>query len=160
VGAGSNDGASLANTIGSDDLTSLEHAVDPLYRPGASYMCHDSTWKAIRKVKDKFGNPIWQRSLVAGQPDTLGGYPVYVNNYMSTLQVGTSSPPVTVNSMLFGSLRRYIVRRVRQMSILRLEERFADYGQVGFLAFARYDGQPAYGGTGTAFPFAMLQNTL
>jgi HK97 family phage major capsid protein len=126
VGAGSNDGVSLPNTIGSDDISNLEHAIDPLYRPGASYMCHDSTWKSIRKVKDKFGNPIWQRSLVAGQPDTLGGYPVYVNNYMSTLQVGPSSPPVTVNSMLFGSLKRYIVRRVRQMTVLRLEERFAD----------------------------------
>ena len=160
VGAGANDGASLANSIGSDDLTNLEHGIDVLYRPGASYMCHDSTWKAIRKVKDKFGNPIWQRSLVAGMPDTLNGYPVLVNNYMSTLQLGPSSPPVTVNSMLFGNMKRYIIRRVKMMTILRLSERYADFGQVGFLAFARYDGQPAYGGTGTAFPFAMLQNTL
>jgi hypothetical protein len=52
----------------------LEHGIDPLYRPGAAYMAHDSTWKSIRKLKDKYGNPIWQRSLVAGAPDMINGY--------------------------------------------------------------------------------------
>ena len=122
-------------------------------------MTHDSTWKAVRKIKDKYGRPLWQPALTAGRPDTINGCKMLTNNFMSTLQLGPSSP-LTVNSMLFGDVRRYIIRRVRQMSILRLEERYADFGQVGFLAFARYDGQPAYGGTGTAFPFALLQNTL
>ena len=161
VGAGSNDGASIAgDTIGSDDFTNLEHAIDPLYRPNASFMAHDSTWKSVRKIKDKYGRPLWQPALAAGQPDTINGYRMLTNNFMGTLQVSPSSPPVTVNSMVFGDMKRYIVRRVKSMTILRLEERYADFGQVGFLSFARYDGSPAYGGTGTAFPFAMLQNTF
>jgi HK97 family phage major capsid protein len=160
VGAGSNDGVSLPNTIGSDDLTNLEHAIDVLYRPGASYMAHDSVWQAIRKIKDKFGRPLWQPALVAGQPDTINGYKMLTNNFMSTLQVSPSSPPVTVTSMVFGDLKRYIIRRVKDLSVLVLSERWADYGQIGYLCFARYDGQPAYGATGSSFPFAGLRSTF
>jgi len=161
VGSSSNDGTSAGgNTIGSDDLINLEHSIDVLYRPGASYMAHDSTWKAVRKLKDKYGNMIWQRSLIAGQPDTINGYRMLTNNFMPTLQLTPSSPTVTVNSVLFGDMRRFLVRRVMNMSILVLRERYADYGQVGYLCFARYDSSPLFGGSGAAFPFGLLQNTF
>lgn len=161
IGSSVNDGtAAGGNTIGSDDLTNLIHAIDPLYRPGASFMMHDSTLKAILKVKDKFGRPILDPNLQAEAPNTFLGYKIYVNNYMPTLQTQASSPAVTVDSVLFGDLRRYLVRRVREMSVLVLRERFIDYGQLGYLAFARYDGGPLYAGTGTAFPFAVLQNVF
>jgi len=75
-----------------------------------------------------------------------------------TLQTQASSPQVTVNSVIFGDFKRFLVRRVRDMSLLVLRERFADYAQIAFLAFARYDASPLYGGTGPAFPFACLQN--
>jgi HK97 family phage major capsid protein len=159
IGSSGNDGTSAStNTIGSDDLVNLEHSVDVLYRPGASYMAHDSTWKAVRKVKDKFGRPLWEKSLVAGQPDTINGYPMLTNNSMPTLQVNTSSPQVTVNSVIFGDMKRYLVRRVRDLSILVLRERFADFGQVAYICFARYDATPLYAGT-DAFPFGLLQNS-
>jgi hypothetical protein len=86
-------------------------------------------------------------------------YPLLINNYMDVLQTNPSSPLVTRNSVIFGDLKRYIVRRVKGLSVLRLEERFSDFGQVAFLGFARYDGTPAYAGAGNAFPFALLQNT-
>jgi HK97 family phage major capsid protein len=139
VGAGTNDGTSAANTIGSDDLTNLEHACDPLYRSGARYMMHDSVLKAIKKTKDKYGHPLWQASTRDGQPDTINGYPYCINNDMDQLQTGSSSPTVTKNICVFGSLDKFVVRRVRQLSVLRLGERFADTGQVAFIGFGRYD---------------------
>jgi HK97 family phage major capsid protein len=158
VGSSSNDGTSAGtNTIGSDDLVNLEHSVDVLYRPGASYMAHDSTWKAVRKVKDKFGRPLWEKSLVAGQPDTINGYPMLTNNSMPTLQTQASSPQVTVNSVIFGDMRRYLIRRVKEMSVMVLRERFADFGLVAYICFARYDSTPLYAGS-DAFPFGLLQN--
>jgi HK97 family phage major capsid protein len=160
-GSSLNDGtAAGANTIGSNDLINLEHSIDVLYRPGASYMAHDSTWKAIKKILDKYGRPLWQRSLIEGMPDTLNGYPLLTNNYMGTLQTQASSPTVTVNSVLFGDFKRLIVRRVRDMSLLVLTERFADFGQTAFLGFARYDSSPAFAGSGSVFPFGLLQNTF
>jgi HK97 family phage major capsid protein len=161
VGSGANDGTSIAGlTIGSDDFVNLEHSVDVLYRPNGSFMANDSTWKSIRKIKDKFGRPIWQAALTAGQPDTINGFKMLTNNYMDALPVSPSSPPITRNTMVFGDFKNYIVRRVQGLSLLRLEERYADFGQVGFLAFARYDGMPAAAGTGPQFPFAILQHSL
>ena len=140
AGASSNDGTSGANTIGSDDLVVLEHSVDPLYRPGARYMMHDSTLKALKKVKDKYGRPLWQESTRDGQPATINGYEYCVNNDMATLQTQASSPTVTHTTMIFGQLEKYVVRRVKNMSMMVLRERFADFGQVAYLMFARMDG--------------------
>lgn len=139
AGANTNDGVSGANTIGSDDLVNLEHAVDPLYRPGAKYMMADATLKALKKVKDKYGRPLWQESTRDGAPALLNGYEYLINNDFDTLQTQVGSPPVTKRVVLFGALEKFVVRRVRQFSVLRLSERFADFGQVAFIAFARYD---------------------
>jgi HK97 family phage major capsid protein len=160
VGSSSNTGnADGKNTIGTDDLTNLIHSIDPLYRTGGSFMMHDSTLQALLRLKDKFGRPILDPNVQNPSANTYLGYPIRINNFMDQLEVTPSSPPVTRNSVVFGSFKRYLVRRVKEISVLRLEERFADYGQIGFLAFARFDATPAFGGTGPAFPFALLQNT-
>ena len=44
-------------------------------------------------------------------------------------------------------MKKFCVRRVKEMSILRLSERFADFGQVAFLAFGRYDSNLLDAGT-------------
>lgn len=161
VGSSSNDGTDAGgNTIGSDDLTNLIHSIDPLYRPGASFMLNDSTLQALLKVKDKFGRPILDPNLQDNAPNKFLGYPLRINNYMPTLQTQASSPPVTVNSVIFGDFKRFLVRRVLQMSLMELRERFADYGQVAWIGFSRYDSSPAYAGTGTVFPFGLLQNVF
>ncbi len=51
-------------------------------------------------------------------------------------------------SMLAGPFRKYKVRDVNRVRIRRLEERYADYDQVGFVAFMRSDGRPLNAGTG------------
>jgi HK97 family phage major capsid protein len=76
---------------------------------------------------------------------------------MPTLQTQASSPQVTVNSVIFGDMRRYLIRRVKEMSVMVLRERFADFGLVAYICFARYDSTPLYAGS-DAFPFGLLQN--
>ena len=93
LGAGTNDGVSGANTIGSDDLTTLEHSVDVLYRRQARYMMHDSTVAALKKVKDKYGRPLWLPGVAVNAPDTINGYPYRINNDMDQLQTQVGSPP-------------------------------------------------------------------
>lgn len=140
AGASTNDGVSGANTLGSDDLTTLEHSVDPLYRRQAKFMWHDSTLAALKKIKDKYGRPLWMPGVSVGAPDTVNGYPYLINNDMDQLQTQVSSPPTTKKVALFGNLPSYQIRRVKDMWVLRLQERFADFGQVAFIAFCRYDG--------------------
>ena len=147
VGAGANDGVSGANTIGTDDLTSLEHSVDIAYRRGAMYMMHDTTLEVLKKQKDKYGRPLWKTEVAVGAPETINGYRYAVNNDMPPIPAAASSPAAQTKTILFGQLPKYLIRRVKSLDILRLEERFAEFGQIAFLGFARYDGNLLDAGT-------------
>ncbi len=143
IGSASNDGTSAStNTIGSDDLFNLIHAVDPLHRedPSCRFLMHDQTRKALSQVKDKYGRPLFPMSLVSGAPDIIAGYEVGLDNAMDQLQSGPSSPPVAKYTVAFGPMKKYVFRRVRDMSLLILRERFADFGQLAAIAFMRVDG--------------------
>ncbi len=142
TGSSTNDGGSgtAANSIGTDDLIELEHSVDKAYRRGSSFMAHDSTIKFVKKLKDKYGRPIWLPGLAVSSPDTILDYPYFTNNDMDTIAT-------TKKTVLFGRLDKYLIRKVKDLSVLRLVERFADYGQVAFIGFARYDGNLLDAGT-------------
>ena len=118
-----------------DNLVDLVYSVDRAYRQrGAKWMMNDSTVKAIRKLKDGNGLPIWQAgNATAGEPDSLLGYTIIINNDVAAM--GTSA-----KSIAFGDFSKYIIRRVKDVTLVRLVERYADAHQVGFLAFARFDG--------------------
>jgi HK97 family phage major capsid protein len=135
-----NAGDTGANSIGTVDLTELEHAVDPTYRNRGRWMFHDDTLRQLKQLLDKFGRPIWLPGIAVNAPDTLYGYPYTINQAMP--RIGPNAPTV-----LFGDLSKFIIRKVREMSVLRLVERYADYGQLGFIAFSRADSQLVDSGT-------------
>ena len=118
-----------------EDLVDLMHAVDPSYRKSAKcgYMMNDSSLKVVRKLKDSQNRPLWEPSLQAGQPDTLLGYPVWVNSDMAAMAANAKS-------ILFGDFSQYIVREAMAVSVMRSEHIAADKFQTMFAAFARYDG--------------------
>jgi len=142
AGAATNDGGAEDGTasIGSQDLVNLEHSLDKAYRQGAAYMAHDLTWRYLKTLLDKYGRPLFQPGIADRAPDTIGGYPFFTNNDMATLATGNKT-------LLFGQLAKYKIRRVRQLEVLTLRERFADYGQIALIGFARYDGNLLDAGT-------------
>ena len=121
-------------------IVELEHSVDPAYRLNASFMMADSSLKKTKQLVDSQGRPLWMPSLAAGVPDTLLGYPVVINQDMAPMGV-------SAKSVLFGDLSKYLIRDVLGVTLLRLEERYADYHQIAFLAFARMDGALLNAGT-------------
>lgn len=129
-----------------DNLVDLIHSVDPSYREGGRFMLHDSALKMIKKVKvlqysgDTVGAPLWTPGLIASQPDLILGYEYTINQSIATVATGTKS-------VLFGNLSKYLIRDCREVTLIRLDERYADYHQVGFLAFARSDGDLLDAGT-------------
>ena len=137
VGSNSNDGISgntEANSIGSDDLDNLISAVDPAYRTNAKFMMNWKTIDFLRKVKDKYGRPLWVASLAVGEPDRIFGYPFDWNSDMDTVAAGHY--PV-----VFGDFTKYIIRDVGGVTVVRYNELYMPNHQVGFQAFLRTDGQ-------------------
>jgi HK97 family phage major capsid protein len=50
-------------------------------------------------------------------------------------------PATGVKSVLYGDFEAgYVVRLVKAFELIRLEERFAEFGQTAFIAFDRADG--------------------
>jgi len=137
-----------ANSIGYTDLVRLEHSVDPAYRFGARFMLHDTSVASLKKILDKFGRPLWVPGIAEGAPDTIIGYPYVINQAMP--QIGASNAVVA-----FGDLKKYLVRVVKGMSVQRLTERYAEKGQVAWLAWTRLDGHLLDAGT---HPLNVLQN--
>jgi HK97 family phage major capsid protein len=121
-------------------MVELEHSVDPAYRRNASWMMADSSLKKTKLLVDTQGRPLWAASIQTGAPDTLLGYPVIINQDVAAMAANAKS-------VVFGDLSKYLIRDVLGVTLLRLEERYADFHQVAFLAFARMDGDLLNAGT-------------
>lgn len=118
-----------------NDLVDLFHSLDPAYRANAKFMMNDATVAAIRKLKTGVTNDetfLWQPGLRAGQPDTLLGREVIVNQHMASMAA-------SAKAILFGNFQNYWIRDVRGIRFVRLDERYADADQVGFVVFLRTD---------------------
>lgn len=137
----------LLGDISYDEIVDIEHSVDPEYRVNASWMFNDLTLRQIKKLRDDSGatagtgRPLWLPGLVQGEPDTILGYPFIINQAVPLL----STP--SAKSVVFGDLSKYKIRDVREVTLLRLDERFAEFHQVAFLAFSRHDGDIINAGT-------------
>lgn len=119
-----------------DDLIDVIHSVDPAYRGNGKWAMSDAALKMVRKLKDGQQRPLWEPSVQGGVPSTLLGYPVIVDN-------GIPTPAANAKSIGFGDLNAaYVVRQVAGGQMMRLEERYADFLQVGFLGFLRLDAKP------------------
>jgi HK97 family phage major capsid protein len=136
--------AAVGNTtsISYDNMLDLIHALDPAYRMMQSVrmMMHDTTLKAIKKLKDSTGRPLWLPGTGSAidndesDPDTIDGYPIVINQHMPVMAA-------SAKAILFGAFEKYLIRDVMEMQILRLtDSAYSTKGQVGFLAWMRVDG--------------------
>ncbi|WP_254509882.1 phage major capsid protein [Anatilimnocola floriformis] len=122
------------------DLVDLQHSVDPAYRSNAVFMFNDSTLKAIKKLVDSQNRPLWSAGMASGDPDTILGCRYVINQSMPTMAT-------SAKSILYGDCSKYIIRDASDIQLVRLNERYGEYHQVGFLAFARCDGDLLDAGT-------------
>lgn len=116
------------------DIVDLVYSVDAAYRQNARFMTKDASIGIIRKLLDSQNRPLWEPSVQAGQPDSILGYPIVVNNDVATMAA-------SAKSILFGDFSKYIIRDVSGIQVVRMGERYADYLQVGFYAFQRTGGR-------------------
>ncbi|MBS7545111.1 phage major capsid protein [Ancylobacter oerskovii] len=126
-----------AAAITFDEIIDLVHSVDPAYRQNGTcrFMFNDTTLAVLRKLKDGDGNYLWQPADGrSGAPATILGYGFVINQAVDSIAAAKKV-------MLFGDLSKYVVRRVRDFAVRRLAERYAEFDQIGFIGFGRYDGE-------------------
>ena len=128
--------AAGAAAITYDELVDLMHSVDPAYQANGRWMLNFTTLGMIQKLTDSNGQPL----MASEGPATILGRPYIINQDMPEATNG-------LKSVLYGDFSNYHIRDVGNVIVLRLDERFADKLQVGFIGFLRSDGDLVDAGT-------------
>ena len=126
--------AASETAITADELIDLFYSLKSPYRKKAIWVLNDRTIKAIRKLKDSNGQYLWQPALHEGEFDTILGKRIYTSPYAPELGAGAKS-------IAFGDFSYYWIGDRQGVAFKRLNERYAETGQVGFLASKRVDGK-------------------
>lgn len=139
-------GLSSGGTIASNaagptyaELLAVTTAIDEEYDGNASWVMNRATWAVLLGMVDDVGRPLLQNNAAAGLADgvprRLLGYPVIIDQGMPA--IGDTTRPI-----VFGDIRQaYVIRDVKDCTLVRLNELYAANGQVGFLAWARMDAK-------------------
>lgn len=135
-------GTEVSSALSYDDLVDAIHRVDPAYREsGCKWAFNDLALAAVKKIKDSHGDPIWRPMNADMATDTGGGtllgYPVVIDQGFSNL---TLTSGALINWGVFGNIAEgYVVRRVKDFTLVVNPWTRAANGQVEYTAWARMD---------------------
>lgn len=121
-----------AATITPDGLIDFAYSLPAPYRQGATWLMNSTTAAAIAKLKSSTNDYIWREGLAAGQPATLLGYPVEIDEGM---------PNVAANALAvaFGNFQRgYLIND--RMGTRLLRDPYTNKPFVNFYATKRVGG--------------------
>jgi HK97 family phage major capsid protein len=132
----------VASGLSGGFLPSLNSPVDRLidlvtelksgYRFNARWLMNRRTAAAVAKMKDTTNNYIWNRALAAGQPDTLLGYPVELDEQMPDMAANSFS-------VAFGDFRSgYTI--VDRLGTRILRDPYSSKPYVSFYTYGRVGG--------------------
>lgn len=124
------------NVIAPDDVYKLIYALKEAYAKNGKFLMKRSSIQAMRLLKEATTNAyMWQGGLAAGQPNTLGGYPVVECVDMPAIGDGALA-------IAFGDFKAgYTIVDRKQIEIQRLVEKYAEFNEIGFKGWKRVDGQ-------------------
>jgi len=133
-----------ATAVTYSEILGLIHAVDPAYRASPNFRVafNDSSLLALKQlgVGSSDARPLWQPGMAVGEPNTIDGKRYFINQDMA--DIGSSA-----KAFVAGDFSQFWVRLVEDVRLLRLNERFGEFDQVGFVAFLRMDSELATGST-------------
>ncbi|WP_297299625.1 phage major capsid protein [uncultured Brachyspira sp.] len=119
-----------------DGLVDAVSGLEGGYQNGAVWMLNKKAVAALRKLKDKQDRPIWQESLIAGQPSILLGIPVVQNDFIEDKLEATKYFGFLAN------LKYYWIMDSLSMELQVLHELYSKTNQVGFQVGYWGDGAP------------------
>jgi hypothetical protein len=140
-------GGDLRRGVGDGDHLRRHPRAHPLDRPGLPdrrrrvHAARPDPAQAAAAEGRPSAGYLWESNIAVGVPDRLAGYQLTNNQDMdSTVASGKKT-------LLFGRLSNYKIRSVGITRMYRLQERYRDTDQDGFVAFIREDGNLLTAGT-------------
>ena len=127
-----------ANTLSPNSLLQMIEAIDPAYLPTAKFVMNAQQAWGIRGQVDSNGRPLLNLDdgVTQGNVGTIFGIPVVIDNACPNLTASTVGGPA-----LISGEHAMVRREVKEVRIMRLVERFADYLCVAYLGWHRADSR-------------------
>jgi HK97 family phage major capsid protein len=129
------------DTVKIDDMLKCEYKLPVQYLPGAVWLMNRKTELAARLLRAEvssgyYSNYLWQPSLIAGQPKTFDGFPIY-----NSIDMNYPADTLAKTNVVFGDFKQgYAIIDRGGMTLQRLDELYATAGLVGFLCTFRVGG--------------------
>lgn len=119
------------------EMAAFQDSIDPAYRGSnkIAWAMHSNLLSEIKQlsIASATDGGVWTPSFRDGEPDRILGKPYFLNNAMSS----TSATGDKI--MAYGDWAQFMVRVVNNMSIRRLDERYAEFDQIAFFGLMRSD---------------------
>lgn len=133
--AGVTGATSVSGAFTGDNLIDLRYSVGAAYtaQPGCGWMMNSTSMAAARKLKGAANDHYLFAPGLNGDPDTLLGFPVQINDSMA-------SPATSAKSVLFGHLPSYYIREVNGIDVAVSDDFAFDYSVRTFRVTLRTDG--------------------
>ena len=132
----------ITGTFNADDLIAMRYSIKQPYlvdRKVAAWMFHRTVVAMIRTFKDAYGQYLWRPGFAENAPDTILDVPYGVSEYVP-------NAVATGNYIgILGNWKYYAIAEVKDFWIQRLNERYADINEVGFIGRQFIDGAPVLG---------------
>jgi HK97 family phage major capsid protein len=116
-----------------DALVDFSYGLPAPYRQNSTWLMSSAAAAALTKIKDADGNLIWRESLIVGQPATLLGRPVEIDE-------GMPAPTAGNIAVAFGSFSDGYLINDRFNSLRVLRDPFTNKPYVMFYSTKRVGG--------------------
>lgn len=126
--------AAANNAVSFDDILKLIYSVPAGPRKRSSFLLPSTTELHLSQKKDNDGQYIWKQSLLAAEPNTIKGYPVY--NQEDIAAIAASKKVAAFGDFKTG----YRIYDRLGMTLQRLVELYSEEGMVGFKVRRRTTG--------------------
>jgi HK97 family phage major capsid protein len=124
------DAAASATTV--NNLIDFAYGLDAPFRQNATWLMNSLTAAMLAKLKDADGNLVWRESLIVGQPATLLGRPVEIDEAMPAMGLGAM--PIAFGDFKAG----YLIND--RMGIRVLRDPYSNKPYVNFYTTKRVGG--------------------
>ncbi|ADW69007.1 phage major capsid protein [Granulicella tundricola] len=126
--------SAAAGVITYPDIAALYGGLTAAYARNGSFMMSTATRAALMALTATTGQSIFNTDPTNGPFSSIFGRPIYINDSMPTLAAGNKA-------ILFGDFKKaYTLRLDGAPTIKRLDERYADTDEVGFIIRSRVGG--------------------
>jgi HK97 family phage major capsid protein len=117
------------------DFLACQSQLDVIYETTAAWYMNKATRNFVAGLLDTLNRPLFLPNPQSGLLDQILGFPIRL-----TAALASATTP-TAFGVMYGDLSEgYLLRDDGEMTIQRLDERYADQLMVGFLAYTRAGG--------------------